>query len=442
MSFGSQNSPNITQSDDILRLQILTKSLFPYVKKLSPNEISSIKDRLQQKQNSPLDVADQDLTSKQSSDHLDHQTKANNKVHEDSVKKRLPLSLKRRRRKQDTTTDVQEQSSPFKKRKFSPVKKLDLTTSRNQQELMAVSQLSQDCRVDMENTISSTVDEASSRYHPLHFVAAMEPVTKDCCTGNDSPHHHDNDKSDALLNMGYLSPIISTHGDPDCKPDMLRFVDATEPVTQDDCTSNDHHDNNDSDCMGDMSQMLSIHIDNDYKMDEIQSPLKSSSPVSSSCDSPINTSFSLVLPSSSSSASEHSSSSHSDGSPSPSRSPASFCNIIESVIIGNQKQYDKLVTATGSHEQEDHLRKGSFDQGIDTPLDDDTISYISESPKSKVLCSDIPINTDDDDTCTIAPALAPPTSSHLLATLDQYGLPHIVHEQPFCSKPRDVPPAK
>ena len=440
--FSPQNKPNIIQSDDILRLQILTKSLFPYVKKLSPNEISSIKDGLQQKRNPPLNVTDQGLTAKQSSDHLDHQTKASNQIHEDSVKKRLPLSLKRRRRKQDTATDVQEQSSPFKKRQFSPVKKLDLTTSRNEQDLVAISQLSQDCSVDMENTISSTVDEPSSRYHPLHFVAAKEPVTNDCCIGNDSPHHHhDNDKSDALLNMGYLSPIISTHTDPDCKPDMLHFVEATEPVTQDDCTSNDHHDNNDSDRMGGMSQMLSVHIDNHYKPDEIHSPLKSSSPVSS-CDSPSNTSFTLVLPSSSSSASEDSSSSHSDGSPSRSPSPTFFYNIIESVIIRGQQQYDKLITAAGSHDQEGQLLKGSFDQVIDTPLDDDTISYISESPKSKLPCSEIPVSTDDDNTCIIVPALTPPTSSHLLATLDQYSLPHVVHEQPFCSKPQDVPPDK
>ena len=402
--------------------------MFPYIKKLSPNEISSIKDGLQQRQHLPMGVADQDLTSKQSSDCLDHQT-IDNQACEDTVKKRLPLSLKRRRRKQDTTT---EQS---KKRKFSPVKKLDLSTS-NQQDLLTVSQLSQDCSVDMENTISSTVDEPSSRYHQLHFVAAMEPVTKDCCTGNDSPHHHDDDKSDALLNMGYLSPVISTHTDPDCKPDMLCFVEATEPVTQEYCTSNDHHDNDDTVHMGGMSPMMSTHLECDYKPDELQSPVKSSSPISSSCDSPLNTSFSLVLPSGSSSASEDSSSC-SDGS--PSCSPTSR-NITEDLILGDQKHYDKQ--ATGSHDQEGQLLKESCDQVVDTPLNDDALSYISESPTSKLPSSEIPMDTDDDNTCIIAPALAPPTSSHLLATLDQYGLPHVVHEQPFCSKPQDVPPVK
>lgn len=406
---------------DRLKIQTLTKSLFPYVTKLSPNEISSIKDKLHQKQHSPLQQvggadqtcasnvrdelhkhsllqvgeADQTCSSTQLSGDLDHQTKVD--YHDDTVKRRPSLSLKKRRKKQqNNTTDLQKQASPFKERKFSPVKKLNLSTLKNQQELMTTSsQYPQKCDID---AVSSTIDEPpTSRYYPLQFVAA----TMECFT---SPHHHGDDNSDALLNMGYLSPMAHTHNDSDCDPD---------------------------------------------KSSLLQSTLKCCSPVPSIPDSPLNTSFSLALPGSSCSSSstpEHSSSSHTDSSsPSPSPpSPTSFGNVLNEKLVFQQVQCDGIIT--GSHDQhQDPFLIGSCDQVVDMPPDGSDnyeISYVSdEPPKSKLTCSDIPMDADD-NTCIITPELAPPTSSHLLDTLEQYGIPHVVYEQPFCSRPQDVPPVK
>ena len=379
-----------------MRIKMLTKSLIPYVKKLSPNEISDIKCGLLQQQKHPslqqVGVADQAYVPTESSDHPDCQTKAD---HQDTAKKRPSLSLKRRSKKQDSTNDLQKQISPSKKRKFSSVKKPDLSISRNQQDFVTPSQY---CSVDMESTVSSPFDEPSAlRYHPLHFVAA----TEDNCTSKSSPHHHENDNSDALLNMGYLSPMTSSQVDCDCKTSLL------------------------------------------------VSPFKSSSPApSSSSDSSLNTSFSLVLPGSSSSTSEHSTSSSTDGSScSSSCSHSSFENVlIDDIIVGDpQMEYKQVVTTAESYDpQQEPLLTGSCDQVVDTPLngsDNDTLSYISESPQSKLPCSKIPLNMED-NICIITPASAPPTSSHLLDTLDQYGIPHVIHEQPFCSNPHDVPPTK
>ena len=382
-----------------MRIQIQTKSLFPYIKKLSSKEISSIKDTLQQKQNSLVGVADQTCISKQPFDHVDHQTKTDDQV--DTAKKRPSLSLKRRRKKQD---EIKSQ-----KRKFSPVKKLNISTLRsNEQDFITSSRCSQDCSIDMENVVSSTFDVPStSRYHQLQFVAATEE-----CFSNNSPHHHDNDSphhrdndenfNNALHNMGYLSPMIDSNANSNCFPDQSSSL--------------------------------------------LLSPFKCSSPTPSSSDSQLNTSFSLVLPSSSSSTPEHSSSSsHTDGSPSPSPlSPTSFGNVLNDniVFIDCQVQCDPVVTFAGSHDQE--LDKGSCDHVVDAPLDgsdNDAISYVSESPRSKLSDCVIPVDVHD-NMCTITPVLAPPTSSHLLDTLEHYGIPHVVHEQPFCSNPRDVPPTK
>ena len=387
-----QDKPSTTQGGDSLRIQILTKSLFPYVKKLSSKEIANIKNKLQPRQDSSLQqvgVADQTCTSKQSSDHIDHQTKADHQIHEDTaVKKRSSLSLKRRKKKQD---DMQSQKSPFKKRKFSPVKKLNI--SSNEQDLIKSLQSSQDCNMDTEDAVSSTFDVPSTlRYCQLQFVV------EECSTSSDSqPHHHDDDNFDALHNMGYLSPMINTTVDSDYHP-------------------------------GQSSSLL-------------LSPFKCSSPTPSSPDSQLNTSFSLVLPSSSSNTPEHSSSSsHTDDSPSPSpHSLTSFGNVLDIVFGDCQVQYDLAVTSAGSHDQEQD--KGLCDHVVDTPPDNDAISYISESPRSKLSDSAIHVDADD-NVCTITPALAPPTSSHLLETLDHYGIPYVLHEQLFCSNPRDVPPAK
>ena len=420
-----QDESSITQRSDSLRILTLTKSLFPYVKKLSSKEISSIKDGLQHKQDSPLQqvgVADQTYAPKQPSDHLDHQTKADDQIHEDTtvtskqssdyldhqtkaddqdttIKKRPSLSLKRRKKKQDGQSD---QKSPFKKRKFSPVKKLNI--SGNEQDLIKSLQCSQ----EMEDAMPSTLDVPSTlRYHQLQFV------TEEYSTSNDSQPHGDDDDDnnfDALHNMGYLSPMIDANVVTDYCPDQSSSL--------------------------------------------LLSPFKCCSPTPSSSDSQLNTSFSLVLHGSStdgsntdssssdsnSSTPEHSSSSHTDGSPSPFPSPTSFGNVVnEDLVFGDcQVQYDVVVTSVGSHDQD----KGSCDHVVETPPggSDDAISYISESPRSKLSDSVIPVDTDN--TCIITPALAPPTSSHLLDTLDHYGISHVVHEQPFCSDPQDVPPAK
>ena len=375
-----------------MRNQILTKSLFPYIKRLSSKEISSIKDGLQQKQDSPLQklgVADQACTSKQSSDHLDHQTKADDQ--DTTVKKRPSLSLKRRKKKQDDKQSGQK--SPFKKRKFSPVKKLNI--SNNEQDLIKSLQCSQECNIGMQDAVSSTRDvPLTLRYRQLQFVA------EEYSTSNDSqPNHHDDDNFDALHNMGYLSPMIDANTVSDYCPD----------------------------------QSSSLLLP----------------PTPSPAHSQLNTSFSLVLPgstddsssSSNSSTPEHSSSSsHTDGSPSPS-SPTSFGNVLnEGLVFGDcQVQYDVAVTSVESHDQD----KGSCDHVLETPPggSDDVISYVSESSKSKLSDSVIPVDTDD-NTCIITPALAPPTSSHLLDTLDHYGILHVLHEQPFCGDPHDVPPPK
>lgn len=378
-----------------MRIQILTKSLFPYVKKLSSKDISSIKDGLQHRQDSPLQQvggADQNCTSKQSSDHLDHQTKADDQ--DTAVKKRPSLSLKRRKKKQD---DVQYQKSPFKKRKFSPVKKLNI--SSNEQDLIKSLQCSQQCDIGMEDAVSSTSGvPLTLRYHQLQFVA------EEYSTSNDSqPNHHDDDNFDALHNMGYLSPMIDANIVSNYCPDQSSSL--------------------------------------------LLSPPKCSSPTPSP-DSQLNNTFSLTLPgssddsSSNSSTPEHSfSSSLTDGSPSPSPSPTSCGDVLNEYLVFNdcQVQYDGVVTSVESHDQD----KGSCDHVVDTPPggSDDAISYISESPRSKLPDGVIPVDADD-NTCIITPALAPPTSSHLLETLDHYGLPHVVHEQPFCSDPRDVPSAK
>jgi len=366
---------------------------------LSLKEIASIKDGLQQKQHSSLQkvgVADQACVSKQFSDYFDHQTKVYDQEHEETVKKRPSLSLRRKKREQDSTADVWKQKSPFKgkcspfKRKYSPLKKLNLQTSRK---LIMSSQHSEDNSII---TLTSNIDQSSvSRYHPLQFVAAEQ----ECHTSKDSPHRHDNDSSDALLNMGYLSPMLGAHVDSDCN------LDGSLPL----------------------------------------SPFQCQSPVPSSSDSPLNTSFTLMLAgstsSSSSSSSQHSTSSCADDSPSPPPiSPTSFGNKLDGQLVFCGQHVQCATSSDGSHEQ----LSGSCDQVAETPLDgsdNDAISYISESPKSKLSSSDIPMDTDD-SMCIITPALAPPTSSYLLDTLDQYNLPHVVYEQPFCSNPRDVPPVK
>ena len=311
------------------------------------------------------------MTKQQHFDNID-QTKAGDQICEDTSKKRPSLSLRKRKKKHGETSDaiVQSQQSPFKKKKFSPVKKLYLSALREGDQN------------DLENAVSSTFDVLStSRYHQLQFVAATEKC-------HAIPHHHDNDNYDALHNMGYLSPVIN---------DYDRY-----PVNS--------------------SSVL----------------LKCSSPTPSSSDSQLNTSFSLVLPGSGSSTPEHSSSICTDDSPSPSSSSSTS---LEDVVIDTLVS-DLVVRPAGSHDQEQNLIL--YDQVVDTPTggsETDAISYISESPKSKLLDSATYLDTDD-NACVIAPALAPPTLSHLVNTLEQYGLPHVIHEQPFCSDPQDVPPAK
>ena len=388
-----QDKTRDVHADKNLKMQILTKSLFPYVKKLSLKEISSIKDGLQQKQDPSVQqvgVADQARVTNRPLDGCDCHTKAADceMQKEAVIKKRPSLSLKRRRH-QDITTDVRKRRSPFKI-KFSPVKKSNLVMLTNE-ELMLSSQL---YSADMGSTESSKVDESlTSRYNPLQFV----PSVQEHPTSRNPPCRQDDDNFDALLNMGYLSPVRNTHADHEFNPD-------------------------------DSSLLLS--------------PLHCISPVPSTANSPLNKSFSLVLPGSSSSSPQQSSSSCTDtSSPSPpSLSPTSCGHkLIEDVVIDGQVHYDEVMSS-GSH---DHIKE-STNQIVDPPLDGsdsyDAISCISESPKSK-LCDDGTIDADD-STCVITPALAPPTSSHLLNTLDKYGLPHVVYEQPFCSDPHDVPPVK
>lgn len=364
--------------------QILTKSLYPYIKKLSLKEIASIKDGLQQKQHSSLQQVGLVDLACVSSDYFDHQTKVDDWRHEETVKKRPSLSLKRRKKEQHSTANVQKRESPLK-RKYSSLKKLNLSSSRSQQELIMSSQYSEDHDTDMDSVTLKVNQSSASRYHPLQFVTAKQ----EHCTNNDFLHHHGNDSSDALLNMGYLSPMFRTYVDSDCNPD----------------------------------ESLSL------------SPFRCQSPVSSS-HSPL--SFTLMLAGSSRSSSpQPSTSSCAGGTPSPPPiSPTSFGNKLDINIVfcGQHVQYDQVATSSA----------GSCDQVADTPLDgsdNDAISYISESPKSKLSFSDIPMDIND-KTCIITPTLAPPTLSHLLNTMDQYNLPHVVYEQPFCSKPEDVPPIK
>ena len=332
---------------------------------------------------------DHTCKSEQCFDNID-QTRAGDKASEDTTKKRPSLSLKRKKKLRETSDAiVQSQKSPFKRKKFSPVKKLNLSTLRegSQQDLLEYSPgrgmgCGTGCSIDMENAVSSTFDVPStSRYHQLQFVAAAEKC-------HDTPHHHDNVNSDALRNMGYLSPVIK---------------------------DSDHYP------VGSSSLLL-----------------KYSSPSPSSSDSQLNTSFSLVLPSSGSSTPEHSSSSCTDGSHSPSSSCSSPSENVAIVIVADHL----VVGPVGSHDQEENLIL--CDLVVDTPTgrsENDGISYISESPKLKLPDSSTSVDAND-NACIIAPALAPPTSSHLVNTLEQYGLPHVVHEQPFCSDPQDVPPVK
>ena len=267
---------------------------------------------------------DHTCKSEQCFDNID-QTRAGDKVSEDTTKKRPSLSLKRKKKLRETSDAiVQSQKSPFKRKKFSPVKKLNLSTLRegSQQDLLEYSPghgmgCGTGCSIDMENAVSSTFDVPStSRYHQLQFVAAAEKC-------HDTPHHHDNVNSDALRNMGYLSPVIK---------------------------DSDHYP------VGSSSLLL-----------------KYSSPSPSSSDSQLNTSFSLVLPSSGSSTPEHSSSSCTDGSPSPSSSCSSPSENMAIVIVADHL----VVGPVGSHDQEENLIL--CDLVVDTPTgrsENDVISYI------------------------------------------------------------------
>ena len=385
---------------DSIKFKALKRSLFPRVKRLTTIEIASIKDSIKQQQQQLQMEVKACTTSDHSSSTTVYPT-VDKQLQEG--KRRPSLSLKRKQ-KEDRK---RKQRSPMKMR--SRLKKISL--SEEHQQSVTISPYQFDCtkeKVSTESTLM-TDEVLTSRYHELQFATEGASQQQQQHTEPQDNHHCYNDSSDALVNMGYLSPSVSTH------------VDSTE---------------------------ISI----------LQSPFKSSSPVPLSpvpiCRSPhLDTSFSLELRSSSSSSSPpRSSSPCSARNHSPSPSPTSHGDALqENLQICHQPRLHVESAASSTTVGSCELilassSGGSCDQEAATPTDNDAISCISESPKSKLPRADldaiIPMDTSDHDACIIAPAVAPPTSAELLDSLQQYGQPDIVYQQPFCSVPTEVPPVK
>jgi len=363
------------------KLKALKWSPFPYVKKLTQIEIANIKESIKQQQ--PQLQMESPTQSRTASDHscTTSYSAIDKKLQEGSVVKRRPsLSLKRKQkehRKRNQRSSIQM---------LSPMKKANLSGDH---EKLSPRQLGKE-KISVEQTV--TIDkEHASRYHELQFAEGTSWDTESL-----DDHHCYNDNSDALVNMGYLSPSVSTHVD--C-PETFMLQSPASPIQL--------------------------------------SPIPS-------CRSPhLDTSFSLELRSSSP---PWSSSSCSGRSHSPSSSPTSYGDVVlENLYICHQQQLQKE-PATIARSFDVVLASSSGESCAVTPTDNDAISCISESPKSKLPITDndaiISMYTSDHDTCLITPAVAPPTSSELMNSLQEYGLPDIVYQQPFCSIPTEVPPVK
>ena len=369
------------EKDNSAKLRALNRSLFPHVKKLTLIEIANIKESIKQQQQPQPQMELPTLACTSTTSH----PIINQQSQEDSVVKRRPsLSLKRkqkehRKRKQRSSTQM-----------LSPMKKANLSGDR--QKLVTLSPHKEKTSVELTGTNDK---ENTSRYHKLQFAEGTSQQQQHPEPSGD--HHCYND---ALVNMGYLSPSISTHDD---SPETFM----------------------------------------------LQSPFKSASPTQlspiPSCRSPhLDTSFYLELRSSSSSP-PWSSSPCSARSQSPSPSPTSAA-FQESLQICHQQQLHKKSAASSTGSCDVVLASSSDGSCAATPTDNDAISYISDSPKSKLQSTDsdaiISVHTSDHDTCLITPAVAPPTSGELMDSLQEYGLPDIVYQQPFCSVPTEVPSVK
>ena len=180
----------------------LKRLLFPYVKKLTTMEIASIKDNIKKKQHIQEQPSIEVSTSDHSSRTSDCSTVEQQSQQESSVvKKRPSLSLRRKQnegRKRKQSNSIQ-----------SPHKKADLAKEHQKSATMSPRHAghSQE-KVSTKPTVRD--DEVlSTRYHELQFEASREQWQPP-----DDHHCYISDNSDALINMGYLSPSESTHVDP------------------------------------------------------------------------------------------------------------------------------------------------------------------------------------------------------------------------------------